>query len=482
MEENLRRKILAGARLRNLRSELAMSQSAMAVELGISVSYLNLVERNQRPVTAQLLIKLSETYGVDPSSFAQAEEMRSTAELEEVFADALFQANPISRNDIRLLSETVPTVGAAVSKLYAAYAKLLELQSLHLNGVVENDRSEPSLTGIDDPIENVRAFLQRANNHFPELEAAADQINLELVAIDGLQYEAIIARLMNRHDVRVQIMPISVMGKTLRRFDMHRKKIMLSELIDPSGRLFQVAFHLGLLELGHVFERLTGAASLANEPSQKLARISLANYFAAALMMPAGQIMQAAEEVGYDVEVLSARFSASFEQVAHRLTTLAKSSTKNVPFFMVRIDNAGNVSKRFSSGSFPFAKFGGTCPLWNIHSTFQNPGRIETQIVELPDGTRWFSIARTVGRQVKPWGETEPQFVVGLGCEIKHAHRLIYSKGMDLKNINPTPIGLNCKLCNRKNCAQRAAPSLLTPLEINENIRGYSPFDSELRG
>ncbi len=478
MDQDARRKILAGGRLRKLRSELGLSQSAMANELGISVSYLNLLERNQRPVTAQLLIRLAETYSIDPRSFAQEEELRSAVELDEIFSDPLFQAAPVARSDIRALSENAPGLVDAIKRLHRAYTEVLEFQSGSATRQSETERGDASPPAIDDPIEKVRQFLQQANNHFPEIETEADRLAEELGGAD--LFSATCARLLDRHKIRVQIMPVGVMGKTLRRFDLHRRKIMISELMEPSGRVFQTAYHLGLLEADALFTAMAGKIDSGSEQVRRLARISLANYFAAALMMPYQRFIEAAEALSYDVEVLSARFQASFEQVAHRLTTLSRASARGVPFFMVRVDNAGNVSKRFSSGSFPFARFGGTCPLWNIHGAFGHPGRVETQVIEMPDGSRWFSLARTVRRVATLWGEPGAQFVVGLGCDMKHAHRLVYSKGLDLKSHVPTPIGINCRLCERANCAQRAAPPLLRPLDINENVRGYSPFDTDL--
>ncbi len=474
MAQDNTRKILAGARLRKLRAELDISQSAMANEIGVSVSYLNLIERNLRPVTAQLLIKLSETYGVDPSSFAQTEELRSTSELEEIFADPLFSAIRVPKPEIRSVIEQSPTVVEAIKRLFSAYA---EIRDQGPGTVVSSERGDAAL-GVQDTVEHIRSFLQQANNHFPEIENLADDITRDLRSTGADLTTALALRLQNRHNIRVQIMPIHVMGKTLRRFDLHRRKVLISELVEPSGRAFQMAYHLGLIEAGWVFDKII--EPLHGEQVKRLARVSLANYFAAALMMPYEDFLQAAETLGYDVDVLSARFQASFEQVAHRLTTLAKPNERGVPFFMVRVDNAGNVSKRFSSGTFPFSKFGGTCPRWNIHNTFRNPGRIETQIIELPDGAKWFSISRTVRSVAAPWGEENSRFVVGLGCEIKHAGKLVYAKGLDLKTAAATPIGINCRLCERTNCIQRAAPPMSRPLEVNENIRGYSPFDADL--
>jgi XRE family transcriptional regulator, fatty acid utilization regulator len=473
MDTESRRKVLAGPRLRKLRTELDISQNVMANELGISISYLNLIERNLRPVTAQLLIKLSETYGVDPSAFAQAEDQVAASELEEVFSDPLFQALRLPRAELRHVAEQAPTVTAAIRRLFTAFAELREVGAGPRS---QNERGE--IESNQDIVEQVRSFLQSANNHFPEIEDMCRDIARELATAGADVATSIATRLQDRHGIRVQVMPVEVMGKTLRRFDVHRRKIMLSELVEPFGRTFQAAYHLGLLEAGPIFDRI--AAQVPGEQARRLARVSLANYFAAALMMPYEPFLAAAEQLGYDVDVLCARFQASFEQVAHRLTTLAKPNARGIPFFMVRVDNAGNVSKRFSSGSFPFSKFGGTCPRWNIHHTFSNPGRIETQVIELPGGAKWFSIARTVRRQSAPWGEEDAQFVVGLGCELKNAGKLVYARGLDLKGASATPIGVNCRLCERANCMHRASPPLVRPLEINENIRGFSPFDAEL--
>ena len=138
------------------------------------------------------------------------------------------------------------------------------------------------------------------------------------------------------------------------------------------------------------FETIINRAGPLDDTPRRLYRITLANYFAAAVMMPYQAFHAAAEALGYDVACAGQRFNAGFEQVCHRLTTLQRPNARGVPFFMLRVDNAGNVSKRFSSGTFPFSKFGGTCPLWNVHSTFDTPDRLLKQVIELPDGTPLF--------------------------------------------------------------------------------------------
>jgi XRE family transcriptional regulator, fatty acid utilization regulator len=467
MDHEARRKVLAGGRVRKLRTELGLSQSAMAAEIGISASYLNLVERNERPLTAQLLIKLSETYAIDPSAFAQEEEQRSVTALEEVFADPLFQSAPVPRSEIRSMAESAPGMAEAVKRIYRAYVEVREFES---GNIPTGDRDEPT---AGDPVEATRAFLEQNNNYFQALDEKAERIAGEM---SGALFPAISERLASRHNVRVEVTPIEAMRQVLRHYDRHRRKLMISELFGGSGRAFHAAFHLGLVEANEELDVLSAKLGPEASPVRKLGRIMLANYFAAALIMPYQKFAEAADALAYDLDILGARFSASFEQVAHRLTTLARPSQRKVPFFLIRVDNAGNVSKRFSSGAFPFARFGGTCARWNIHGAFRTPGRIERQIVEMPDRSRWFTIARTVERRAVPWGDAEAQFVVGLGCELKHAHRLVYSRGLDLKAPEPTPIGINCRLCERPDCAQRAAPPLMRKFDTSETTRGQSPF------
>ncbi|WP_210528882.1 helix-turn-helix domain-containing protein [Rubellimicrobium arenae] len=473
MDGSGRRKIMAGAQLRRLRATLGLSQSAMAAELGISVSYLNLVERNQRPLTAQLLIRLSETYAIDARDFAGAEDSQGASEIEEVLADPLLAPLQVPRAEVRAALEQAPTLLAAFKRLHAAYAGAAELGSGLAGERSEAERGASASQG-SDAVEQVRALLQQGNNHFPALEDAAESLSAELVQVDGDLLHALTLRLRARHGIRVQVMSHKEMGVTLRHYDRHRRKLMISELMEPAGRAFQAAYQVGLLEAGDVVDALLASSDLRDAQARKLGRITLSNYFAAALMMPYGRFLAAAQDLGYDVDMLGARFGASFEQVAHRLTTLSRPSARGVPFFMVRVDNAGNVSKRFSSGAFPFSRFGGTCPRWNLHDVFRHPGRTLTQLVEMPDGKRWFSVARMVRRLAVPWGEPEPAFAVGLGCEERFAPQLVYARG--LREMAATGIGVNCRLCERPNCPSRAAPPLLGGLDLSEATRGLSPF------
>ena len=467
------RKILAGARVRKLRRELGLSQSGMASELGISASYLNLMERNQRPVTAQVLIRMAEAFNVDPRSFAREEEARLQGELDEVFTDPLFRGQAVAKDELRELTNMAPSIAEAVQRLYAAYLDLKE-GGARLPDTLDGDRGEA--TTANNPVDRVRDLIQSATNHFPELEARAEALAEDLAKTGSDLLSALTARLKDVHGIRVQILPVDVMPASLRRFDHHRRRLMISELVDASGRSFQAAFQLALIEWRDTIDAIANRLEPETGPAKSLLRVSLANYAAAALMMPYQRFLDAAEALNYDIDVLGARFQASFEQVAHRLTTLNRQNARGVPFFLIRIDTAGNVSKRFAAGNFPFSRFGGTCPLWSLHETFSSPGAFMTEIVELPDGGKWFSVARTVRRAASAYGGTEGQFAIGLGCEIKYANRIIYARKFDLKNSPSTPIGVNCRLCERDNCAQRAAPPITRKLRIDESVRGISPF------
>jgi predicted transcriptional regulator/DNA-binding XRE family transcriptional regulator len=465
-------KLFIGPRFRRVRRQLGLSQTQMADGLGISPSYVNLIERNQRPVSAQILLRMAETYELDLRDLAAGEDERAFAELNEIFSDPLFRPIELPKQELRDLTELCPGVAHGLQRLYAAYLEARRGEALAASRYAGRDENAPFEA---NPVERVRDLIEANRNHFPALDAAAERLRDELGAPASELMRALAERLRERHGVLLRVLPIDVMRDTLRRFDRHRRQLLLSELLEPSAQVFQAAFQLALIEAAEPIEDVIERAAERDEPVRRLTRISLGNYFAAALMMPYARFHEAAEALAYDIALLAQRFAASFEQVCHRLTTLQRPTARGVPFFMLRVDHAGNVSKRFSSGTFPFSRFGGTCPLWNVHASFDNPGRIATQIIELPDGARYFSIARTVDPRPVPFAEPQPRHAVALGCEMKFAERLVYARALSL-TAEPTPIGVNCRLCERTNCGQRAEPPLTRNLMIDEFTRGVSPF------
>lgn len=468
------RKILAGPRLKRLRRERGLTQARMAQELSVSPSYLNLMERNQRPITVPLLVRLTDVYGIDPREFMEDGADAAVAALEQVLADPLFRDTPVARAELHDAAEYAPSMVAAIHRLYRAYAVAREASEARVLANADPDRTEGTVG--DNPVERVRAILQEQRNHFRELDELGETFASDL-ALEGREpFHVMAERLRARHGIRVRLLPVDVMGERLRWYDLHRRQLLISEIMDQPGRTFQAAYQLAISEHGALVNSICARLEPRDDVARRLLRVTLANYFAGAVMMPYARFLEAAESTGYDLEVLAARFGASFEQVAHRLTTLGRPTARGIPFFLVRVDIAGNVSKRFSAGRFPFSQAGGTCGLWNVHATFAEPGRILTQVIELQDGGQWFSMARTVRRAINPHGAIAPRFALAVGCEIKYAHRLVYARRLDLATPDVTPIGINCRLCERPNCPQRAAPPALRPLEVDEAMRSVSPF------
>lgn len=465
------RKLFLGARLRRLRRDLRLTQTAMAADLGVSASYLNHIERNQRPVTAQLLLRLAQTYDVDLRALGAASGA-GEAELAEALADPVFRGLSAPRHELLHLAEEAPAMAEAFLRLYRAF----------VDGRAREQALGDEGGGVaGGPADWVRDFVQARGNHFPELDSLGEALHGELAASEpaarGEPFETVLrARLLARHGLMVRVMPAEVMVEWTRRLDPHRQRLLLSETLGPASRQFATAVQLVLLEHGPMLQATAETAEAPDEPTRNLLETSLANYLAAAVLMPYAAFQRVAEETGYDLGRLQARFGVSFEQAAHRLTTLARPAARGVPFFLMRVDQAGNVSKRFASTGFPFARFGGACGRWRLHSAFRTPGRMVVQIIETPDGARWFTLARTVNRQGRDgYGETH-DLAIGLGCELGHAHRLVYARGLDLQNPDATPIGPACRLCHRHPCAERAAPPMDRPLTVDHWSKSVSPY------
>lgn len=459
-------KLYAGPRLRRLRRTLGLTQAEMAADLDISPSYVTLIERNQRPLSADLLIRLAETYELDLKAFSGGED-EIFAQLQDALADPLFKERGIGREDLRDLLSASPTMGEALAALYRAYQAAQ-------TGLMEARSAGDA--GGPDPLEEAREFIGASRNYFHALDESGEALARALGAPGQDVFSAIAARIEEKHSFAVRIYPADVMTGAYRRLDRHRRQVAISEALDHASRTFQLALQLVLLEEGEAIDATLAEGEFKTDGGERLARAALANYAAAAILMPYPRFLASAEDLSYDVEALARRFAMSFEQICHRLTTLQRSGAEGVPFFFLRVDAAGNVSKRFSGGVFPFARFGGSCPLWNVHETFRTPRKILTQIIELPDGAAYFSIARTVHGGAGGYDAPQAERAVALGCELKHAERLVYARGLDLAAAAPTPIGVTCRLCPRSNCAARAHPPAERRLIVDEHRRLASPF------
>jgi hypothetical protein len=458
---------LIGRTVRRLRGEQGFTQQALAGRLGISASYLNLIEHEQRPVTASLLIKLAETLKVDLAALSGTQERQLEANLREVFADPLLD-QPVEASDIAALAAESPAAARAVLALYRNWRVAREESS---------GLALPSGRRILLPHEEARdAFHERAN-HFPELETAAEAISAHLPAAPADRDHAVAERLRQSHGLHVGIGPLE---GALRRFDPATRRLLLSEQMPRESQGFHLAFQLMLMEARDAIEALIGAIAPSSAEAASLIRLGLLNYAAAALLMPYARFRDAAAELRHDVQSLEARFGASYEQVCQRLSSLQRPGARGVPFFFLRVDPAGNVSKRFSAAGFPFARFGGSCPRWVVHGAFAHPGRIHVQVAQLPDGATFLCFARAVIGRAARWGEPPPTHVITIGCDVGHAPSLVYADGLDLERAI-VGIGLSCRLCDREACRSRAFPPLEHRLALDPALGSDSPYRFEAK-
>ena len=417
------KKAMLGHKVRRFRQDLGISQTEMAEALEISPSYLNLIEHNQRPVTVPLLFRLGQTFDIDLKEFAEDEGPRLAAGVREVFSDPIFEGQHVRDQEIRELAEVSPAAAQAVMHLFQAYSDLRTDSQQLAERLTDRDQAPGVEAGLF-PVDEVRDFYESRSNHFPELESAAEELWQQAELDPGRLQEGLSQHLDNAFGVAVRVMPLEVMEDVVRRFEHHRRRVLLSEALPPSGRNFQLAVQIAGFAQSERIERIVAGADFVSPEAERLCHHGLASYFAAAVLMPYERFFSAAQAVRYDIEILQHRFGASFEQVCHRLTTLQRSGARGVPFFFVRLDHAGNVSKRLSAGGMQFARFGGTCPRWIVYDAFRVPGQIETQLAQMPDGATFLTVARTVAPVAGGYRRQRPSLAVAVGCEAAHArHR-----------------------------------------------------------
>ncbi|MFT4187792.1 MAG: short-chain fatty acyl-CoA regulator family protein [Aeromicrobium sp.] len=459
-------KIFAGTRLRRLREERGLSQVELARVLAISPSYLNQIEHDTRPLTVTVLVRLTEVFGVDPAFFAPQDTARQLAELREALPEASGgQTPPLS--DLQQIAGTMPEVAEAVSALHRRYRDAMTL----LESMTDARTEAPSLM----PHERVRDFFYARQNYIDSLDRAAEKLARSIGTRRGEVRRHLREHLSSAHGISV-VPARDDDGVDTHAYDDRRRTLTLSADLRAGQQAFRMATQLAYLEAGDVIEQVLDEEVWPDDTTRELARIGLAHHFAGALILPYAPFFRAAEKMRYDVEVLADHFGVGYETVAHRLSTLQRSEMRGVPFIFVRVDRAGNISKRQSATGFHFSRSGGTCPLWNVYDAFAAPGRVDVQVAEMPDGQRYLWVARTVTRRRGGYGNAAKTFVIGLGCELRHAGRMVYSQGLDLAHPDVMPIGPGCRTCDRAACPQRAAPPIGRPLRIDPGRGSFAPY------
>lgn len=452
------RKIYAGPVLRRLRRKQGMTQLAMAEILDISPSYLNLIERNQRPLTAAILLRLTEQFEIDPRSLSGEQSSAHLAALRRIMADPILADLDVDAAELEEFATGSPALARALIRFSAVR-----------DGAHD---AEPTPNTAPNGMRLARIEIERWKNHFADLDAQAEKLADELRLVSADLYGALAERLRSQHQLSIRILPVDVMPDRLRRLDLHARQLQLSELLSPTSRTFQAAFQLAQFEAREEVDALVAGAGFTERTAERFFRRHLIGYFAAALMMPYARFLRACEATGYDLELLKRRFGAGFEQVAHRLTTLHRVGARGIPFFMLRIDRAGQASKRYAGASdSPLVATDRRCPLWNVHEAFARRGELLADLVELEDGSRWRTLSRTVEGSASSTRKP-PLFVVTLGVEERLGTALTSVRWPE----RAEPVGLGCIHCTRADCAQRSAPPQGRTLLFNERERTMNAF------
>jgi predicted transcriptional regulator/DNA-binding XRE family transcriptional regulator len=460
-------KLFAGAKLREIRKRVSLTQKDFAGKLGVSLPYLNQMENNNRPVSTTGVLALAQEFGIDVTELTTGDSERLVSDIREALADPILADDDVPLADIRLSASNAPALARAFLRLHHAYRQTHErLASLDEALGRQDVKMQAS------PWDEVRDFFHYCDNYIDAVDIAAEKFSQSAQFKGGTQKAAIDA--LEHIGVRVRMEPINA----LRRYDPEQKVLTLSNMATPETRNFQLLLQLALLQRNSLLEATLDLARFQSDAARQIAKIGLANYFAGAATMPYEAFLEAAQRTRHDLEILSMQFGASIEQVAHRLSTLQRPRHKGVPFFFVRVDQAGTITKRHSATRLQFARFGGACPLWNVHRAFETPGRFLRQLAETPDGVRYFSLARDVSKSGGHYGAPVRRYAIALGCEIKHAEQIVYADNMDVSSAAAfEPIGISCRICERPDCHQRSVPPLERKLTIQENERGVIPYE-----
>jgi predicted transcriptional regulator/transcriptional regulator with XRE-family HTH domain len=468
-------KIFAGPKIRHLRDACGLNQAAFAERLGISASYLNQIENNQRPLTAQVMLALAQTFSIDVGTFAQEDSDKLISDLREALADPVFGGLTPNMQDLKTIATNVPWFAHAFIGLHVAFRRTGE--RLHaLDEVYAKGEEGRRTAGVLMPYEEVRDFLHYRSNYFQSLDEAAEELAEKIFGAVASRPDKLADYLFRSHNTRIEFRAVEPQSRFMRQLDRKAKVLWLREGMDPSSASFLMAQQIGLLEQGDEIEAVVRSASFRTEDAAAITRLALANYYAGAVLMPYERFLDAATRTRYDAERLGFQFGTSFEQVGHRFSTLQKPNARGVPFYFVRFDRAGNIIKRHSSTRFQFARFGGTCPIWNVHEAFEAAGRTLVQIAEMPDGVRYICVARAVTKSGGSHLSPQRRYALGIGCEVSHAQDVVYADSLDLKSAPVAQIGVSCRMCERHECPQRAVPPIDRTLTVDPDRRDFVPF------
>ena len=463
-----------GYKIKVKRKKLGITQANLAKKLIISPTYLNLMESGKRKIDLDLLLKIANELNVDVSDISKKTDTNLYQNLMDLLGDNLFENLDITNFDVKELISMNPSIAKALVKLGDNYKK----KNQDIVSKVENmsgkfiDSRKNSFPG-----EVVSDFIQENENYFPKLEDFATNIFHKIQTNNRTGYSSICEYLTRNHNIDVKDVVPDENKPFTKQFYPDEKKFILSDYLSLETKKLFAAAQVAQLEANDIIDEYLKSFSFPTEESKKLSKVALLNYTGAATIMPYKFFYKECIKQRYDVELLQNTFATSFEQVAHRITCLQNPTMKGIPFHMLRADVAGNISKRFSLSGIEIPRYGGACPRWNIYAAFTMPGKINAAISKMPNGEKYVCIARTVEKGVGKHGMFKSLLSIGLGCQAKFAKDFVYADALNLNDKKTeTPIGVNCRTCDRMDCQQRAFPPLHKKFDIDLNKRGISVY------
>jgi transcriptional regulator with XRE-family HTH domain len=328
-------KLYAGAKLREVRTRVGLTQKDFAAKLGVSLPYLNQMENNNRPVSTSVVLSLAQEFGLDVTELSSGDGERLVSDMREALADPVFAADMPPLADLRLAASNAPALAHAFLDLHRAYRQTHErLASLDEALGREDARARPS------PWEEVRDFFHYCDNYIDAVDRAAEHF----ATAEGRHGNIRVAAVSSLANAGINV--IFEDTDTLRHFDRARGTLHISNRAAHQSQTFQLLLQVALIRQNALLDATLDLARFHSKEARAIAKIGLANYFAGAALMPYGPFLEAAQTTRHDLEQLATGFGASIEQVCHRLSTLQRPGAKGIPFFFVRVDQAGTIAIR----------------------------------------------------------------------------------------------------------------------------------------
>jgi predicted transcriptional regulator/transcriptional regulator with XRE-family HTH domain len=471
------RKIFAGARVKRLRMRLGLSQTQMAAELGVSPSYLNLIERNQRPLTVQVLLKLSGAYGIGVHELS-GETGGAVERLKEIFSDPLLAGEIASPAELLDMAEAAPNAARGMARLYEAWREALERlsdlsQSIATGGGAEHQGETQWEVAPRLPTGEVAAFFEEAGPWFPELEAAAEEMARQLTPHDD-PAQALRRYLREALGVEVRILPTHVMPNDQARFDRHSSRLFIAERVPLIERPFLMARQAALSAARDLLDQLTRRAGLKQAEAERLCRNGFARRLGEAALAPAARLAEATRELGGDVARLSDRFALRPLRIMARLAAVGAGHGSLPPAFVLVLDASGGVLSRIPGAGFPFARFGPFCARLPIFDALMSGRPLQAELT-LPDGSAFLAV--TIAEEgAAADGLPPPRRLALIGWRRETAGEI----ARHWAAVAARPIGVTCRLCERLDCAHRVHAPVTRPAALLSHVVG--PSDCEVLG